>query len=78
MRTKLVRSEIIGPLATFRLQGNKVHVTYHDDLYQEEMESRGVFVGGIIVRPKDGRTFFNGLERAYANSSFIIVESVKA
>jgi len=65
------------PLATFYLDGDSVIAHYHSDDYRMGIERQGIIgrADGKLreLYPSDGKVFFDALEKAYANSSFVDV-----
>ena len=59
-------------VATYWLQGDQVHVDVAPEM-QLFFEPE-IVVGGEVLGPKDGRKYFDSLERAYSASSFAIIE----
>jgi hypothetical protein len=68
------------PLAEFRMEGESVIATFHNESYRREIEEDGIgYMGGgrfRIVGLADGRAFFEALDTAYSHSSFMRVEVV--
>lgn len=61
-------------LATFALVDGEVVATYLDEGYRREVELSGVWIPGVGKRwPRDGASFYDGLHRAYSNSSLCYV-----
>lgn len=72
---KIVRSNRTDrPLALFDLVDGKVHATYVNDSFKREIE-RGLLYKGRRLRPEDGEDFLEALEKTYASSSLLHVES---
>jgi hypothetical protein len=69
------------PLATFRLEGERLSADWHNERYRREIESSGqrAMVDGALrtLRPSDGGVFFEHLEALYFNSSLMVVETVE-
>ena len=68
------------PMATFRLENERVVAEWHNERYRGEMEKQGLrgMVDGSLrwLRPSDGALFFERLEDLYARSSMMVVELV--
>lgn len=61
-------------LAEFELVGDTVSATYHDELFQDHVESGLVWTEATgAVRPSDGRRFLDALRLSFSNSSTIVI-----
>lgn len=78
--TKILRS--VTPdgsfeLARFRLEAGRVHATYINEDFREEIERIGLCTAkGPRITPADGKLFFEELDVAYSRSSTIVVETL--
>lgn len=72
---RVTRSEI--PLATFRWTFNGMSAEYHDEDYHRTLEDVGIVVvveeRSRVLLPRDGRLFFENLERAFLGSQITFV-----
>ncbi len=66
-------------LADFELVGDELTALYYDAGFKKTItDGSGVFVRGKVLRPSDGRKFFDALELGYANSSRVTVTVLSA
>jgi hypothetical protein len=64
-------------LASFELKPDgSIDATYSDDTLRDELERDGTWTLATgWVTPADGKRFFDALDLAYANSSFLFVRA---
>jgi hypothetical protein len=64
-------------LAVFELLADgKVHAEYRDETWRAALEDAGIMtVESGRVTPANGRAFFDALDLAYSQSSFVFVDA---
>ena len=62
-------------LARFWMDGDELRVEWKSWRWKEEMEAHGIAVAKGQFFPKDGKPFFDNLELAFSNSTYMDVVS---
>lgn len=60
-------------VATYRLEGDQVHIEVTPGM---EWFFDPEIVDGQVLTPRDGRRYYDSLERAFSRSSFCFVETL--
>jgi len=65
-------------LATFSLDGDEMISDWTKDgeLTKKELERNGIVVKGVVLKPSDGKKFFDAIPIAYSQSSLVYAKVI--